>query len=151
LDEVPEQRAKVEVSAREVLVDERPEEVVVVVPRVAEDARLVDHAGVDEVLEEWARRGEVLEEEWVQHGGRCGAERDGGAGRIAAGARCVEATSEASGVFCRWGLCHGVDMEESIKRSKLIADRPDSLRSPRKEAHQDAHTRIDTLIIAFAK
>ena len=68
LDEVPEQRghagegerrdgqelphAEVEVPAREVRVDERPEEVVVVVPRDAEDIQLINHAGVDEVLEE---------------------------------------------------------------------------------------------------
>ena len=68
LDEVPEQRghagegerrdgrelpqhAEVGVPAREVRVDERAEEVVVV-PRAAEDVRLVDHAGVDQVLEE---------------------------------------------------------------------------------------------------
>jgi hypothetical protein len=35
--------AEVEVPTREVRVDERPEEVVVVVPRAAEDVRLVDH------------------------------------------------------------------------------------------------------------
>jgi hypothetical protein len=46
-----------------VRVDECPEEDVVVVPRATEDVRLVDHASVDEVLEEkWARHGEVLEE-----------------------------------------------------------------------------------------
>ena len=65
LDEVPEQRghagegerrddqelphAEVEVPAREVRVDERPKEVVGVVPLAAEDIQLVDHAGVDEV------------------------------------------------------------------------------------------------------
>ena len=65
LDEVTEQRghasegerrdgqelphAEVEVPAREVRIVERPEEVVVVVPHAAEDVRLVDHAGVDEV------------------------------------------------------------------------------------------------------
>ena len=86
MDEVPEDRghvgegerrdgqelphAKVEVPASEVRVDERPEEVVVVIPRATEDVRLVDHAGVDEVLKEkWARRGEVLEEEWAWRGG----------------------------------------------------------------------------------
>ena len=73
LDEVPEQRghagegerrdgqelphAEVEVPAREVRVDERPKEVVVVIPRAAKDVRLVDHASVDKVLEEWAWRG----------------------------------------------------------------------------------------------
>jgi hypothetical protein len=86
----------------EVRIDERPEEVVVVVPRAAEDVRLVDHVGVDKVLEEWAWRGEVLEEEWARCGSRCGAEMDGGAERSGAGARCIEATvSEASGDFHR--------------------------------------------------
>jgi hypothetical protein len=86
----------------EVRIDERPEEVVVVVPRAAEDVRLVDHVSVDKVLEEWAWRGEVLEEEWARRGGRCGAEMDGGAGRSGAGARCIEAAvSEASGDFHR--------------------------------------------------
>jgi hypothetical protein len=43
-------------------------------PDAAEDVRLIDHAGVDVVLEEWTRRG-----------GRCGAERDRGAGRSGVG------------------------------------------------------------------
>jgi hypothetical protein len=42
--------AKVEVPAREVRIDERLEEVIVVVPRATEVVRLVDHAGVNEVL-----------------------------------------------------------------------------------------------------
>jgi hypothetical protein len=66
LDKVPEQRghagegecrdgqelphAEVKVPARVVPIEERSEEVVVVVPRAAEDIRLID-----EVLEEWAR------------------------------------------------------------------------------------------------
>jgi hypothetical protein len=68
LDEVPEEHghtgegeccngqelphAEVKVPAREVHVDERPEEVVIVIPRDAKDVRLIDHAGVNEVLEE---------------------------------------------------------------------------------------------------
>ena len=53
---------EIKVPVREVRVDECPKEVVVVVPRTAEDVRLVDHAGVDEALEEWARCGG--REEW---------------------------------------------------------------------------------------
>jgi hypothetical protein len=68
LDEVPEQRghasegehrgshelphAEVEALAKEVHIDERPKEVVVVVPHATEDVPLVHHAGIDEVLEE---------------------------------------------------------------------------------------------------
>ena len=59
--------AEVKVSAREVRVDERSEVVVIVVPRAAEDVRLANNPGIDE----------VLEEEWAQRGGRHGAERDG--------------------------------------------------------------------------
>jgi hypothetical protein len=104
---------EVEVLGREVRVDERLKEVVVVVPCVAEDVRLVDHAVVDGVLEEWAQRGEVLEKELARCGGRCGAERDGGARRSGVSARCVAAaTSEPSGDFHRWGLCCGVEMEK---------------------------------------
>jgi hypothetical protein len=33
------------------------DKVVVVIPRAAEDVRLVDHAIIEEVLEEWARHG----------------------------------------------------------------------------------------------
>jgi hypothetical protein len=66
LDDVPKQRghssegerrdgqelphAEVEVPAKEVHVDEHLEEVIVVIPRATEDVRLVDHAGIDEVL-----------------------------------------------------------------------------------------------------
>ena len=106
LDEVPEQRghadegehhndqelphAEVEVPAREVRVDERPEEVVVVIPCAAEDVRLVDHADVDE----------VLEEEWARRGGKSSAQPAGRSDGV--GARCGEAaTSKASGDFCR--------------------------------------------------
>jgi hypothetical protein len=56
-------------SFHKVHVYECPEEVVVVVPRAAEDVRLVDHVSLDE----------VLEEEWTWHGGKHSAERDGGA------------------------------------------------------------------------
>jgi hypothetical protein len=42
--------AEVEVPTREVRIDERLEEVIVVVPRAAQVVRLIDHVGVDKVL-----------------------------------------------------------------------------------------------------
>jgi uncharacterized membrane protein len=56
-----------------VRVDERSEEVIVVVPHTAENVRLVNHARVDE----------VLEDEWVRRGGRRGAEGDGSTAQCA--------------------------------------------------------------------
>jgi hypothetical protein len=88
LNEVPEQRGHTGEGERRdgQELSQAEEEVAVVVPHAAEDVRLVDHADVDEVLEEeWARRGEVLEEKWTCRGGRCGTERDEGAGRSGAG------------------------------------------------------------------
>jgi hypothetical protein len=51
---------EVKVPTREVCVVERLEEVVIVVPHDTKDVQLIDHAGINE----------VLEEEWAQHGGR---------------------------------------------------------------------------------
>jgi hypothetical protein len=65
------QYAEVKVSAREVHVDERPEEVIVVIPRATKDVQLVHHAGTDK----------VLEKEWARRGGRCSTERDEGGRR----------------------------------------------------------------------
>ena len=104
MDEVPEQRghagegerrdgqelphAEVEVPAREVRVDERPKEVVVLstpMPPKTSDSSTTP-ASTRLLEEEWARRGKVLDEEWTWRGGRCGAERDGGVGWSGAGA-----------------------------------------------------------------
>jgi hypothetical protein len=128
LDEVPEQcghankggcrdgqelpHAEAKVPARKVCVDERSEEVVVVVPRAAEDVRPVDHAGVDKVVEEeWARRPAAR---WSRVGTRCG---------------------EASN-FCRWRFCSwDRDGRESVEGSKPIACWVRSLRRPENGRH----------------
>jgi hypothetical protein len=97
---------------REVRIDERPEEVIFVVPCAAEDVPTRRPRWHRRVLEEWAQRGKVLEK-WARRGDRCGAERDGGAQRSGTGSRCIEATtSEASGNFRQWGLCRWVEMKE---------------------------------------
>jgi hypothetical protein len=67
-----------------VRVDECPKEVVVVIPRTVEDVRLIDHAGIDK----------VLEKEWVRRGDKRGAEGDGSA------AQCAVARRSGAGVQC---------------------------------------------------
>jgi hypothetical protein len=102
-------QAEVKVSAREVRVDERPEVVVIFIPRTAKDVRFTNNPDINE----------VVEEEWAQRGGRHGTERDGAARRRGGvGRRSMRLSYEFLSVGV---LLRGRDGGESVEGSMPTA------------------------------